>query len=306
MNIVFITYGWEWVELVRDSNLRLIYALKKRGHQINLVEKENIKGSHVINTKQLNATNFDDVESFFHSIVFKDEMINLRMTNLIIFADVPPLSKEILHFLEEIERYTPFFNRVKGLWKVRNKNYIEVFDSYDWIPETYYINEVDTIRDKLEDQDWILKPIQGYKGLGVEFVSKKECGVLEDLYPNATYVLQEFLPEVKKGCVRVMQLDGDIIGSFNRIPYRGDFKAVVSDEGQYVRHELTEKQRIICKILEPELKRDGLYLTGLDFIGDKLIEVNGLAPGGFARINRLYNKNVEEIVADFIENKWRV
>ena len=42
---------------------------------------------------------------------------------------------------------------------------------------------------------------------------------------------------------------------------------------------------------------------GVDVLGDKLVEVNCVSPGGIPRINRLNKVKLEADVIDFIEQK---
>jgi glutathione synthase len=48
---------------------------------------------------------------------------------------------------------------------------------------------------------------------------------------------------------------------------------------------------------------DGLYFVGIDIIGNRLVEINCVSPGGIPRINRLENAKLEAKVIDFIEQK---
>jgi glutathione synthase len=43
--------------------------------------------------------------------------------------------------------------------------------------------------------------------------------------------------------------------------------------------------------------------VGIDLLGDKLVEVNCVSPGGIPRINRLNNVRLEAKVIDFVEHK---
>jgi glutathione synthase len=43
--------------------------------------------------------------------------------------------------------------------------------------------------------------------------------------------------------------------------------------------------------------------VGIDVIGDKLVEVNCVSPGGIPRINRLDKVKLEAKVIDFVELK---
>ncbi|MBW1804599.1 MAG: glutathione synthetase, partial [Deltaproteobacteria bacterium] len=61
--------------------------------------------------------------------------------------------------------------------------------------------------------------------------------------------------------------------------------------------------RRICDAIKDRLKKDGLYFVGVDIIGNKLVEVNCVSPGGIPRINRLDKVKLEAKVIDFIEQK---
>ena len=52
-----------------------------------------------------------------------------------------------------------------------------------------------------------------------------------------------------------------------------------------------------------KLVADGLYFVGLDMIGDKILEVNVLNPGGISNINKLDKVKLQKSVVDFFEEK---
>ncbi len=66
---------------------------------------------------------------------------------------------------------------------------------------------------------------------------------------------------------------------------------------------MTESQKRICKKVGTKLISDGLYFVGLDMIGDKILEVNVLNPGGITNINKLNKVKLHQQVVDFIEEK---
>ena len=85
----------------------------------------------------------------------------------------------------------------------------------------------------------------------------------------------------------------------------GDFRANVHAGGQAFKHEITDAQIRICRTISARLVQDGLYFVGIDVIGDKLVEINCVSPGGIPRINRLNNVRLETKVVDFLEQKAR-
>ena len=45
----------------------------------------------------------------------------------------------------------------------------------------------------------------------------------------------------------------------------------------------------MAEIVRPKLVQDGMFLVGLDIVGDKLMEINVFSPGGLGRA-RLFEK----------------
>ena len=119
-------------------------------------------------------------------------------------------------------------------------------------------------------------------------------------------MVQEYLDVVQKeGDVRILLLNGEILGAMRRTPREGDFRTNIHAGARAHKHEITPKEREICAAIKQKLVEDGLYFVGIDVIGDKLVEVNCVSPGGIPRINRLNKVKLEANVIDFIEQKVR-
>jgi len=88
-----------------------------------------------------------------------------------------------------------------------------------------------------------------------------------------------------------------------RKPGKGDFRTNIHAGARAYKHDITPKEREICVAIKDRLVEDGLYLVGVDVLGDKLVEVNCVSPGGIPRINRLNNVKLEVKVIDFIEQR---
>ena len=162
----------------------------------------------------------------------------------------------------------------------------------------------------------IIKPLQGHGGEGVIKVSNRDPENLNSLinyyiranrpYPQRQPIMvQEYLEDVKHhGDVRVLLLDGEIIGAMNRRSASEDFRTNVHAGAKVFRHEdYSLPEGHLRSSIKPKLKADGLYFVGIDLIGDKLVEVNCVSPGGIPRINDLNGVKLESKVIDFIEQK---
>jgi len=161
----------------------------------------------------------------------------------------------------------------------------------------------------------IIKPLHGHGGEGVIKVSNRDPENLNSLinfyiranrpYPQRQPILvQEYLEDVKKdGDVRILLLNGDILGAMKRQSVSDDFRTNVHAGAKVFPHDITPAQKLICDIIKPKLMADGLYFVGIDVIGDKLLEINCVSPGGIPRINELAGLKLESQVVDFIEHK---
>ena len=102
---------------------------------------------------------------------------------------------------------------------------------------------------------------------------------------------------------RLELLNGEIIGAMRRMPSPGDFRTNVHAGGRVYQHRVTPDEERICEAIGDRLRRDGLYFVGIDVIGNKLVEVNCVSPGGIPRINQLDGASLEVQVVDFIERQ---
>ena len=59
----------------------------------------------------------------------------------------------------------------------------------------------------------------------------------------------------------------------------------------------------IAEMVRPKLVQDGMFLVGLDIVGDKLIEINVLSPGGLIIAQQHYGVNFSQVVIRALERK---
>jgi glutathione synthase len=71
-----------------------------------------------------------------------------------------------------------------------------------------------------------------------------------------------------------------------------------------VKTELTDKEREICAVLGPELKKRGLLFVGIDVIGGQwLTEINVTSPTGLVAIDRFDGVDTAAMIWAAIEAK---
>ena len=55
--------------------------------------------------------------------------------------------------------------------------------------------------------------------------------------------------------------------------------------------------------MRPKLVQDGMFLVGLDIVGDKLMEINVFSPGGLGSAQKFEKVNFSNAVLDAMERK---
>jgi len=59
----------------------------------------------------------------------------------------------------------------------------------------------------------------------------------------------------------------------------------------------------IAEIVRPKIVQDGMFLVGLDIVGDKLMEINVFSPGGLGSAQKFTKVNFCKFVLGALERK---
>ena len=320
MNIAFIISNWDEIKPDNSATLTMIHECCLRGHMVcvgyprNLTVRNNIAHGF-FKVVQPMAKISDNLSKFHRSIEFKEKLLPLHGLDSIFIRKDPPIDPIMLNFLDSVKNEAFIMNAIEGLRTANNKLYTTTFHdpNNSFLPVTHVSKNKEFLLRVIEESSssrMILKPLSGSGGHGVivlEKDAKANINSLIDFYigdEQRNYVIiQEFVEGAEKGDVRVLMLNGQPIGAYRRVPAPGEVRANIHAGGSPVKHVLTESQKAVCKKIGPKLIADGLYFAGLDLIGDKLIEVNVMNPGGIPNINRLNKVKLQKKVIDYIEEK---
>jgi glutathione synthase len=106
-----------------------------------------------------------------------------------------------------------------------------------------------------------------------------------NLEGQQTVMVQRFIPDIHKGDKRILLIDGQPVPfSLARIPQGSEVRGNLAAGGLGVAQALTKRDLEIAHELGPVLRAKGLFLVGLDVIGDKLTEINVTSPTCFQEI----------------------
>ena len=221
-----------------------------------------------------------------------------------------PVRRTVLDFARALAaRGVTVLNDPDGLAAGAGKLYIGAVPRH-LRPRTLVTRDLtllDAFRKEL-DGPGVLKPVRGFGGQGVRLVQQHETlrleGKLARLHgaPDGYLVFQEYLEGADGGDKRILLVEGEPVGCYTRIRGPGEFRHNVHVGGRPVPAELDDADREICGALGEVLKRDGIFLAGLDVIDRRAVEVNVVAPGGIANIERTTGRAVAPgIIARLVE-----
>ncbi|CAN5128696.1 glutathione synthase [soil metagenome] len=197
-----------------------------------------------------------------------------------------------------------------------NKMYFQHFPE-SVRPRTLISRSVKEIKAFFEEQNSniILKPLQGSGGQGVFIVREADATnlnqMVEAIGRDGYIIAQEYLPEASEGDVRLFVMNGKALevkgkyAAFRRKNESGDIRSNVSAGGKVHPVKVDETMLNIVETVRPKLIKDGMFLVGLDIVGDKLMEINVFSPGGLNVGSELYDVDFGLAVIEALEKKIR-
>lgn len=161
----------------------------------------------------------------------------------------------------------------------------------------------------------VIKPLFGSGGRNV-FLLRPEDGpnahqMIETVARDGYVIAQEYLPEALKGDTRLFLLNGQPlqcdgkIAALRRVRAESDsdIRSNITAGAGAVKAVIDEKMLGIVDAIAPRLKHDGMFLVGLDIVGDKLMEINVFSPGGLNSAENFEKVDFSKTIILDIERK---
>ena len=208
-------------------------------------------------------------------------------------------------------------NDPDGLSLAQNKLYFQSFPEVVR-PPTLISKSIDEIRAFIDDQPEgaVVKPLQGSGGKNVFKVNSTRDAnlnqIVEAVAEEGYLIAQSYIPAATSGDVRLFMMNGVPLerdGKFaalRRVPAEGELRSNLHVQGKPAKALVTDDILAIADMLRPKLIQDGLFMVGLDIVGDKVLEVNVFTPGGLYSICELQRTNFAEEVIIALERKLEI
>jgi len=205
-------------------------------------------------------------------------------------------------------------NEPAGMIKASNKLYLQYFPE-SVRPKTLITRNMDDVEAFYREQKHriILKPLKGSGGKNVFLIEQKNeknrKQIVEAICRDGFAIAQEYLPAASKGDVRLFLMDGEPlekdgqVAAIHRVQPSGEIRSNIHQGGTAKRAVMNGQMKTIVEAVGPLLKQDGMFLAGLDVVGDKLMEINVFSPGGLIHASEFHDVDFMAAVVDAVERK---
>ena len=297
----------EGINIDTDTSFLMMMEAQARGHGLWIYTPDKLSLEDGVVFARGRSAVLRDVRGD-HVTLGPWEVVNLATMDVVLMRQDPPFDMAYItatHFLETIHPATLVVNNPAEVRNAPEKLFVTGFPGLQ--PPTLITSDPEAIDDfRARHGDMVLKPLYGGGGSGVVRLKADDPNLdalleLHAMISREQVIAQKFVPAVSKGDKRVLLVDGEPIGAINRIPADGQVRSNLARGGRAAAVDLTERDREICRIIGPELRRRGLLFVGIDVIGDFLTEINVTSPTGAQQLKRFGGADAAAVMWDRIE-----
>ncbi|HET9810151.1 MAG TPA: glutathione synthetase [Sphingomicrobium sp.] len=242
------------------------------------------------------------------------DVLMLRNDPSIDFERPWAMEAGILFGREAAKRGVIVLNDPDSLGRAVNKLYFQSFPA-EARAETLITRHAADIKAfaKTHKNNIILKPLQGSGGSGV---FKLETGtkanlnqIIEAIGRDGYIIAQAYVPAAKKGDIRLFMMNGvplQVDGKYaalRRVAAKDDIRSNMHAGAKAEAVEIGPGELKVAELIRPKLVADGMFLVGIDIVGDKVLEVNVFSPGNLESCSDLAGVDFSVAVIEAIERK---
>ncbi|MFN3544078.1 MAG: glutathione synthase [Thiobacillus sp.] len=291
MRLLFVVDPLAHLKPYKDSSVAMMRAAATRGHAVFACEARQLSIRDGVVRAPCAALEVRAGDDWFG--VTHTEEARLKDFNAVVMRTDPPVDTDYLiatHLLGMAEiNGANVLNRPSALRDFNEKVAILHFPQFI-APTLVSADATEILRFLAEREDIIVKPLTEMGGAGIFRLRADDPNrnvILETLTHRGRRAImaQRYLPAIAEGDKRILLIDGEVVPwALARIPQAGETRGNLAAGGTARAQPLSERDRRIADAIAPWAKEHGIFLAGLDVIGDCLTEINVTSPTGFQEI----------------------
>jgi glutathione synthase len=315
------------------STIRLALAARKRGHEVWLMGVGDLahsaSGQVTARARSAPGKSYRSLKNFLEDVqseAASPEPIVIDDLDVLMLRNDPSddaidrpwaQTSGILFGQLAVASGVLVVNDPTNLANAINKTYFQHFPE-EVRPQTLISRSEDDIKSFVAEMGGraVLKPLQGSGGQGVFMVTGKKGQnlnqIIETIARDGYVVVQEFLRDAEKGDIRLfvmnghpLEIDGKV-AAFRRVNEGDDVRSNMHVGGKAERVKITDEIIEVVRLARPKLIEDGMFLVGLDIVGDKMMEANVFSPGGLGSAGAIHEVDFAAAVIEALERKLQI
>ena len=297
------------LNIAGDTTFALSLEAQRRGHRLYHYTPDRLTQADGRVFARVEEMQVRDVKGD-HFTLGEPVRKDLGEMDVVLLRQDPPFDMNYItttHILERIHPKTLVVN--DPAWVRNSPEKIFVTEFPDLMPATLITRDpAEVAAFRKEHGDIIVKPLYGNGGAGIFHLKDDDRNLasLLEMFSQMfrePFIVQRYLPEVRKGDKRIILIDGKAVGAINRVPAEHDSRSNMHVGGRAEHSELTAREHEICERIGPSLKERGFILVGIDVIGDWLTEINVTSPTGVREVKRFGGADIAALFWDAVEAK---
>ena len=291
MKLLFILDPLDSLKNYKDTSVAIMRQAAADGHVLYVCQQHDVFLRNQLVKIQASEFSFSE-SNHWYQLGEVQEVLPTAFDAILMRKD-PPFDSEYLYSTYLLELATNQGARViNNPTAVRGWNEkLSVAKFPQFAPAFLVTSNNDLIRAFLgEHKDIIVKPLDGMGGAGIFRLTESDPNIgaiLETATQLGTQTImaQRYLPAILQGDKRIIVINGEPLPfALARIPKMGETRGNLAAGGTGVAQELTKRDLEIATTIGQTLIQEGLFLVGLDVIGDYLTEINVTSPTGMVEI----------------------
>ncbi|HET9463572.1 MAG TPA: glutathione synthase [Thiobacillus sp.] len=291
MKLLFVVDPLAGLKPYKDSSVAMMRAAVARGHAVFAIEARQLQVQDGIARAACDALDVRADNDWVR--VTHTDACALKDFDAVLMRGDPPVDTDYLLATQLLSiaeaNGARVLNRPAALRDFNEK--LAILNFPQFITPTLVSADAAEIGAFLaEHHDIIVKPLTEMGGSGIFRLTLADPNrnvILETLTQRGrrAVMAQRYLPEISEGDKRILLIDGEIVPwALARIPRAGETRGNLAAGGTARAQPLTARDREIAETIAPWANANGIFLAGLDVIGDCLTEINVTSPTGFQEI----------------------
>jgi glutathione synthase len=313
MKLLFVVDPLDSFKTYKDSTFAMMRAASQRGHEIWSCEPHEIsllQGRVHMLAQHISLTGQAD---HWYTTV-EQKKCEASGFDVIVMRKDPPFDMEYFYctfLLQRAQQQGALVLNDPAALRDHNEK-LAITEFAQFTAPTLVTRSPEALRAfVVEHEQAVFKLLDGMGGASIFRANASDPNlsvIIETMnqFGQRSVMAQRYLPEIAAGDKRILLINGEVVPyCLARIPKAGESRGNLAAGGRGVVKKLSARDHEIASTLAPILQKRGLFLVGLDVIGDCLTEINVTSPTCFQEISAgsdidvpaLFISHVEALVA---------